>query len=257
KPDPTTKKAITDYPAPRDLSSVRTFLGMTGHYRQFIQGYALVAAPMHELTKPSVAWKWDAPQQEAFQKLKDIMTSAPVLKLPDFTREFKFTLQTDASDQGLGAVLCQEDTDGKMHPVAFASRRLTDAELKYHTQEKEALAIIWACEKFRPYLMSETFDVETDHGSLKWLLGTQKGRLARWAMRLSEFDLKIKPKPGKLNGNADAPSRFPVDDADMDWTPEGSAPYYTDLLPDQVSNIFLCNTSTDAACARVRVSSIA
>ena len=96
--------------------------------------------------------------------------------------------------------------------------------------------------------MGETFDVETDHGSLKWLLGTQKGRLARWAMRLSDFDLTIKPKPGKKNGNADAPSRFPVDDADPNWDPD-NAPSYRDLLDLSVTDIVpTCPTGTTYLC---------
>src|SRR5207253_1665429 len=202
---------------------------------------------------PKVAWVWGPAQRGAFERLKEILTTPPVLKLPDFSRKFKFTLQTDASDQGLGAVLAQECPDGKLHPVAFASRRLTADELKYHTQEKEALGIIWACEKFKPYLMGETFDVETDHGSLKWLMGTRKGRLARWAMRLSEFDLTIKPKPGKTNGNADAPSRFPVDDADPHWTPEDSMPHYTDLLEKRA---VMVNASSDEAAGAVHVLSL-
>ena len=260
KPDPTTKTAILEYPAPTDVSGVRTFLGMTGHYRQFIPNYAIIAGPIQELVKPTVPWTWGPAQQHAFEQLKNIMTSPPVLKLPDFSRKFKFTLQTDASDQGLGAVLCQEGEDGCLHPVAFASRRLTPPELKYHTQEKEALAIIWACEKFRPYLMGETFDVETDHGSLKWLLGTQKGRLARWAMRLSDFDLTIKPKPGKKNGNADAPSRYPVDDADPDWDPD-NAPHYRDLLDLSATEILPASQGYSYLCtgdstARIEISEI-
>jgi len=85
QPDPTTKRAILDYPAPTDVSGVRTFLGMTGHYRQFINGYAMIAAPLHKLVKPSVAWHWLEEQQQAFTQLKMILTSPPVLKLPDFT----------------------------------------------------------------------------------------------------------------------------------------------------------------------------
>ena len=254
KPDPTTKRAILEFPAPRDVSAVRTFMGMTGHYRQFIKDYAMIVKPIHDLTKPNRQWDWTKECQQAFDRLKEIMTSPPVLKLPDFTRKFQFTLQTDASDQGLGAVLSQKAEDGLLHPVAFASRRLTDAELKYHTQEKEALGIIWACEKFRPYLLGETFDVETDHGSLKWLLGTQKGRLARWAMRLSEFDLTIKPKPGTANGNADAPSRYPVDDADPDWSPD-RMPQVTDLLGSSsvlMDGAYALNMTTETA-ARITV----
>lgn len=265
KPDPTTKRAILDFPTPRDLSAVRTFLGMTGHYRQFIEKYALIAAPLVQLTKKDIGWRWSDEQQQAFERLKELLITPPILKLPDFTRKFSFTLQTDASDQGLGAVLAQKGEDGHLHPVAYASRRLTKDELKYHTQEKEALAIIWACEKFRSYLMGETFDVETDHGSLKWLLGTQKGRLARWAMRLSDFDLTIKPKPGKANGNADAPSRYPVEDADPSWSPDTSMPYYTDVYDtpptdsvsavDSVGSQILCNLTTSHAVNAVHVSS--
>ena len=257
KPDTDNLKAVADMREPCNVSEVRTYLGMTGHYRQFIANYAQISKPLRELTSPNTEWKFADSERLAFSTLRDALISAPILALPDFTREFQFTLQTDASDEGLGAVLSQKGRDGKLHPVAFASRALTASELKYHTQEKEALGIMWACEKFRPYLLGETFDVETDHGSLKWLMGTQKGRLSRWAMRLSEFDLTIKPKPGTANGNADGPSRFPVDKPDENWSPDDSAPDYTDLFPGGGPlNVTMVNLTTDAATAHAQITSV-
>src|SRR4029079_15975670 len=127
--------------------------------------------------------------------------------MPDFGTPFK--LQMDASDQGLGAVLVQT-TDQEEYVVAYASRTLTEAELKWDVREKEALAIIWGCEHFRPYLEGQNFVIETDHGSLQWLMNVKKGRLARWALRLQEFNFDIRYRPGRLNGNADAFSWNPV-----------------------------------------------
>ena len=105
-------------------------------------------------------------------------------------------LQTDASDAGLGAVLIQKNADGLERVIAYASRSLTPAELKYMTQEKEALAIVWACDYFRAYLIGDPVTVETDHQSLQWLMNAKKGRLSRWALRIAEFDLSIKYRAG-------------------------------------------------------------
>lgn len=122
--------------------------------------------------------------------------------------DYPFVLQTDASDIGLGAVLSQT-IDGQERVISYASYRLKPAEKKWCVREKEAHAIIWACEKFRPYLIGKRFVVETDHQSLKWLLEAKSPtRLVRWALRLAEYDFEVKYRKGSQNSNADGLSRL-------------------------------------------------
>jgi hypothetical protein len=122
---------------------------------------------------------------------------------------YPFSLHCDASDNGLGAVLYQKQPNGLDKVIQYASRTLSTGERKWHTTEKEALAIIWACEKFAPHLMGPKFTVVTDHASLQWLWDYKKGRLARWALRASEFDFEIVHKAGKENIVPDHASKFP------------------------------------------------
>jgi len=203
--------AMEDFPIPKNVTDVKSFLGVTGYYRKFIKDYAKLASPLTELTKVSkVEFKWTAECETAFKLLKNLLVNAPILKFPDFKRKFK--IQTDACDAGLGAVLAQEDENGKEYVIMFASRTLSDAEKKWSTREKEALGVIWACELFRPYVVGQQFVVETDHESLKWIMNSKHGgRIARWNMRLQEFDMEIRHRRGKANANADGLSRCPVE----------------------------------------------
>jgi hypothetical protein len=136
------------------------------------------------------------------------LCSQPLLKHPNF--DYPFIVQTDACDYGLGAVLCQR-IDNDEFVIQYASRTLQAAERKWSTREKEALAIVWACHIFRPYLIGYQFLVETDHQSLKWLMEAKNpSRLVRWALQLSEFDFVIRHRKGSVNSNADALSRLPT-----------------------------------------------
>jgi hypothetical protein len=137
-------------------------------------------------------FKWNEKAQEAFDELRRILSVMPILKYPDF--EQPFVVSTDASDDGLGAVLSQK-IDGVERVVQYASRTLQPAEKKWCVREKEALAIIYSCETFRPYLYGTKFTVETDHHSLQWLMKvTTPARLVRWALRLAEYDFDIRYK---------------------------------------------------------------
>ena len=152
--------------------------------------------------------RWDDKSEAAFQKLKGALTSAPVLRSPNYTAPF--IVQVDASDRGIGAVLSQTDEEGADHPIAFISRKLLPREVNYPIIEKECLAIIWSVEKFQPYLFGQPFVVQTDHHPLSWLkqLKTKNARLMRWSLALQCYSMKVEHRRGLANGNADALSRM-------------------------------------------------
>ncbi|KAL1110191.1 hypothetical protein AAG570_008268 [Ranatra chinensis] len=199
-------ECIVNFPAPRTPTQVRRFLGMCGWYRRFIPDFSTVAAPLTDLLKKGRAWLWSGECERAFAQLKEHLVSAPILTCPDFERPF--IVQTDASGKGIGAILSQELPDGE-RVVAYASRALSKAERNYSTTEQECLAVIWAVEKFRPYLEGTEFTVITDHAALKWLNGLKDpvGRLASWALRLQQHPFKVIHRPGKLHAAPDALSR--------------------------------------------------
>lgn len=207
--DPEKVKAIREIPPPTNTRELRQFIGMTSWYRRFIQNCSELTRPLTALLKKRRKWHWSNEEQEAFDALKTRLSTAPVLAPPDFTREF--TLQTDASKDGLGAVLTQ-DFDDQERVIAYASRTLNKAEVNYSTTEKECLAVVWGIQKMRPYLEGYHFRVITDHQSLKWIstLESPTGRIARWSLYLQQFDYEIVYRRGKLNKVADALSRNPL-----------------------------------------------
>ena len=202
-------RAVRTFQVPRTKKEVRTFLGITGYYRKFIQGYAATAAPLTDLTKkasPNLI-TWTDECQVAFQKLKDALCTAPVLRSPNF--DLPFILQTDASDRGVAAVLSQTEQDEE-HPIAYFSKKLLPREQKYSTIEKECLAIKLGMQAFRVYLLGRVFSVQTDHRALEWLnqLKDSNYRLSRWSLALQPFQFKVIHRAGQSNGNADALSRM-------------------------------------------------
>ena len=207
--DPTKVRAVTEYPRPKNVSEVRSFLGLAGYYRKFIKEFTKLASPLYSLLKKRISFEWDEDKENSFQKLKEALTSAPVLKIPDMSQPF--IVRTDASDLGIGAVLMQQEGDD-YRPVCYESRKLATNELNYPVHEKELLAIIYSLIKWRHYLEGNEFTVITDNNALT-TIQTRKvlsRRQMRWLELMQNFDFTIEYKSGKTNTVADALSRHPV-----------------------------------------------
>ena len=203
-------RAVTEFPTPTDLRSLRAFLGLLSYYRRFIPLFSSISYPLYNLTRKDSPFEWTSDCATAYQQLKTQLTQAPVLAYPQFGKEF--LLETDASGVGLGAVLSQKQNDDTIRPIAFASRTLQPHEKNYGISEMEGLGVVWAVKHFRHYTYGHHCTVYTDHEALKSLLNTPQpsGKLARWGMALQELDLQIEYSPGKANAKADALSRYPV-----------------------------------------------
>ena len=143
---------------------MRRFLGLSSYYRRFISNFARVAEPLSELTRKNTAFRWTQTCEDAMSQLKERLTTAPVLAYPSFDKPF--TVETDASISGLGAVLSQTQGDTKLHPVAYASRSLSTAERNYSVTELETLAVVWALTRFHSYLYGQSVTVVTDHAAV-------------------------------------------------------------------------------------------
>ena len=216
KPSYTHLKAVQDFPVPENVSDVRRFLGLASYYRRFIDSFAKVANPLHNLTKKEVQFEWSSECQAAFNLLKHKLTVSPVLSYPQFNREF--VLETDASGLGLAAVLSQRQADDRLHPLAYASRALSPSEKNYGITELETLAVVWGLSHFKVYLYGQTVKVITDHIALKSVLlnPDASGKHARWWAKVFESgigDVSICYRKGTENVMADALSRAPHQDS--------------------------------------------
>ncbi|GFS56381.1 retrovirus-related Pol polyprotein from transposon 17.6 [Trichonephila clavipes] len=211
RPDPDKIKAVRNFPTPKNIHDIRSFLGFCSYFRRFIKGFCYLAEPLQSLLKSGVEFYWGPEEVEAFHSLKKALTSDPVLGMYD--ERASTEIHTDASGYGIGAVLVQIQNNVEK-VIAYASRTLTKAEKNYSTTERECLAIVWATNKFWPYIFGKHFTVVTDHHSLCWLMNLKdpSGRLARWALRLQEHDFDVKYKTGKKHSDADALSRNPVEE---------------------------------------------
>ena len=177
-------KVILALTAPTNVQEIRGFLGCVGYYRRFIKDYARKALLLTELLKKEEEFSWIPARQSTFEELKLTLSRAPILSPPDWTKDFHITL--DASGWCLKAILWQFDDSNRESLVYYASRQMSPAEKKYITTEREALAVIYACEKFRHYLLGYQIVFYTDHNSLKYLVNKPdlSGRIARWILLL-------------------------------------------------------------------------
>jgi hypothetical protein len=221
--------AVQRWPQPSNASELRSFLGLAGYYRRFIRDFSKLAAPLHNLThtaEGTAPYKWRPEHQEAFAALKLALQNAPVLALPDPDKQY--VVYTDASDFATGAVL-QQDLGNGLQPIAFMSHKMSDAETRYPTHDREMLAIINMLGEWRTYLHGrQPFIIRicTDHNSLQYFTTQQSlsARQARWLDKLADFDFKIEYVKGTTNTVADALSRRP------DHAPSEPLPAQT-LLP--------------------------
>ncbi|KAM1972666.1 hypothetical protein ACFX16_019455 [Malus domestica] len=193
---------VRHLPSPTSVREVRSFLGHAGFYRRFIKDFSKIAQPLCRLLQKEVAFEFTKECTASFNQLKELLTTAPIIVRPDWSLPFE--LMCDASDYALGAVLGQRK-DKKPHVIYYASRTLNDAQLNYSTTEKELLAVVFALDKFRSYLIGTKVIVFTDHAALKYLLTKKeaKPRLIRWMLLLQEFDIEIRDKKGSENVVAD------------------------------------------------------
>ena len=204
--------AVKEFPIPCNVREVRQFLGLSSYYRRFIPQFSKVAQPLHLLTRKGAEYQWSPACQAAFEALKQKLAEAPVLAYPSFDRDF--VLETDASIQGIGAVLSQLQDDDKLHPVAYASRVLSPQERNYSITELETLAVVWAVTHFHTYLYGHCVTIYTDHTAVKAILETPNptGQHARWWTKVYGRGVKevhIVYRAGKTNLNADALSQSP------------------------------------------------
>ncbi|GJV39967.1 reverse transcriptase domain-containing protein [Tanacetum coccineum] len=234
---------IANLPHLTTVKGVRSFLGHAGFYRRFIQDFSKIARPMTHLLEKETPFVFSKDCIDAFQTLKKKLTEAPILVVPDWNLPFE--LMCDASDFAIGAVLGQRKTK-HFQPIHYASKTMTEAQIHYTTTEKEMLAVVYAFEKFRPYLVLSKSIVYTDHSALKYLMNKQdaKPRLLRWVLLLQEFDITIRDKKGSVNlavdhlsrlenphkdvfKNKDINEHFPLETLGV--ISSGSTPWFADL----------------------------
>ena len=217
-------QAVKDWPTPKTVNDLRSFLGFVGYYRKFIQGFSQLARPLNSLLEGTINTKrankkqlldWGSEQEDAFNILKEACVNAPVLGYPNY--EQPFILHTDASTEGLGAVLYQKDESGQVRAIAYASRSLKKSERNYPAHKLEFLALKWTVtEKFRDYLLGAPFfEVLTDNNPLTYVLTSAKldATSQRWVADLASFNFSIVYRSGKQNIDADALSRIPWSEA--------------------------------------------
>ena len=200
--DPNKVEAVLNWSCPTNVAEIRSFLGLAGYYRKFVEGFSQIATPLTHLTRKGVKFEWSNACEESFQELKQRLVTAPVLTIPSSSGGF--VIYYDASGVGLGCVLMQH---GRV--VAYASRQLKQYEKNYPTHDLELAAVVFALKIWRHYLYGERCEIYTDHKSLKYLF-TQKElnlRQRRWLELVKDYDCTINYHPGKANVMADALNR--------------------------------------------------
>lgn len=201
--------AVINFKTPTSVHEVRQFLGLAGYFRKFVQNFAIIAAPIIKLTKKNVPFEWGETQTGAFNELKQHLANKPIL-MP-FNHRFKSQVHTDASSKGIAGILLQEQADKHLKPVAYFSRVTSPAEQVYHSYELETLAVVETLQRFRIYLIGSHFTIVTDCSAVRYTFSKKDliPRIARWWLRVQEFDFEIEHRPSDSMKHVDALSRNP------------------------------------------------
>jgi len=201
---------VREWPTPENKMDVQAFLGFVNFYQRFIRDFSTKARPLFDLTRSEQVWTWSRKEQAAFEDLKTVVTTAPVLVSPQESDSFQ--IEANSSDFATGVVLSQQSTtDGKWHSIAFYSKSLSSMERNYEIHDKKMLAIIHGLEEWRHFLEGATHPVEiwTDHKNLEYFMTAKKLNhcQARWSLHLARFDFLLHYRPGRTMGKPDALSR--------------------------------------------------
>lgn len=209
--DPAKIEVIQNLPVPIKQKDVRSFLGHAGYYRRFIKDFSKITGPLYCLLTKDMEFNWTFACHEAFLKLKHALTETPVLKGPNWS--LPFHIHTNAFDYAIGAILGKK-VDNLENAIYFISKNMQGPELDYTATEKEMLAVIYALNKFRHYIIGYKIYVHTDHTTIRYLMNKPSitGRLARWLLLMQEFDITVVDKPGKSNVVADYYYRHQLQD---------------------------------------------
>ena len=244
KPDPDKIKAVENFPVPKKVRDVQSFLGLCNYYRSFVECYAYIADPLTKLTRKDVKFNWTNECQEAFENLKQKLITAPILA--QFREQAHNEIYTDASNYGMSAILGQIHND-KHVVICYSSKMFNATQLNYSISEKECCALIYAVQKYRHYIYGSHFTVYTDHNPLKYItkIKNPNGRLMRYSMILQEYDFEVLYKPGKRHQNADTLSRYPFE------SPDYIDEEIRDVLLNETINIVEAQKD-DEWCKRVR-----
>jgi hypothetical protein len=228
--DPTKVEAVQAWPTPRTPQALRGFLGLAGYYRKFIRNYGIIAGPLTQLLKKE-AFVWSPEATAAFTTLKQVLTTAPVLQLPNFDKPF--IINCDTSGTGFGAVLHQE-----ARPIAFYSRPVAPQHSKLATYERELIGLVKVVRHWRPYLWSRSFIVRTDHYALKFLLDQCLSTIPQhtWVSKLFEYDFIVEFNPGRMNTVADALSWCKEDQASVLFLSTPTFQFFDDFRKEAASH---------------------
>ena len=206
--DPEKLVAINDWPVPRSGKQVKSFLGLCSYYRRYVRNFAAIARPLHMVSDKKAKFTWNESCQQAFEQLKQALTSSDILAYP--INGLQFILDTDSSDKSVGAVLAQEQ-NGCERVIAYMSKAMNKHEQLYLTTRKELLAAVYALRTFHSYLYGQPVLLRTDNSAVSWLrrLKNPTGQVARWIQEIETYDLVVQHRAGLKHTNADALSRRP------------------------------------------------
>lgn len=251
--DPAKIQAIQDWPRPRNVKEVRQFVGLASYYRKFLYQFAQICTPLHKLTEHNTPFSWTPDCERAFETIKTLLTTAPVLSYPRPEGE-TFILDTDASNVAVGAVLHQLQ-NGEEKVIGYYSKCLNKSERKYCTTRKELVAIVKAVKHFHYYIYGQSIIIRSDHGSLQWLLNFRnhgEGQLARFLETLSAYTYKIVHRSASAHQNADALSRRPCYDHNCQYCTRYESRYGSENVDScfgqrEITTIKMCDSKQVSA----------